>query len=409
MDMPAISRHLKQRIKKAFSDFPCVVLIGARQVGKSTLLKQVLPKAKFYDLERERDFQLIDNDPEFFLKNTETPVVIDEAQLSPKLFKALRVAIDENRSKNGRYLLSGSSSPHLLHEISESLAGRVAIINIPGLEWNEAFEQKASSFAKNIHNLDALSKLKTKLSFQQIMGLCLYGSYPEPFLSRQNTDKYRLWQESYIKTYIERDIRSLFPNLNLDAYKRFVSMLAFSSGEILNVSKLASSLNVSESTVKNYLEIVEGTFLWRKISSFQSNLKKRLIKSPKGYMRDTGLINYFLKIETVEQLQSHPNYGQIWESFVIEQILKSLDREQIRYDSYFYRSKNGAEVDLVIESSEGLIPIEIKSGSDLRAESLRSIKSFIEDYSCKHGIVINTGDRCQLIAENLIQVPVSFL
>lgn len=390
-------------------NFPCVVIIGARQVGKTTIIKQLNISDNYYDLEKESDFQIINNDPEYFLSQAKYPLVIDEAQLSPKLFQALRVVIDENRSKKASFLLSGSSSPQLLKNISESLAGRVSIIELPNLSWHEAFKREESQFAKQIFSKEGLENLEAHLNKKELADLILYGTYPEPFLNRSNEDFFFSWQENYIKTYIERDVRSLFPNLNLSAYKRFISMLAYSSGEILNKAKFASALDVSEPTINHYLEIVEGTFLWRKLPAFQSNKKKILIKSPKGYIRDTGLINYFLKIETHEQLLSHPNYGYIWEVFVIEQIVKSLQRNQRNFNTYFYRSKNKLEVDLIIESPQGLIPIEIKSGSSTEANKLNHLKKFIEEYECPYGILVNNGDKLTWLNNKIIQIPAIFL
>lgn len=407
--MPEIKRSLIPVIKAMLANFPCVVLIGARQVGKSTLLKQLLPKADFYDLEKQNDFEVVNGNPEFFLEKNDTPLVVDEAQLSPKLFNALRVAIDKKRKLNGRYLLSGSSSPHLLKNISESLAGRVAILEVPTFSWAEAYNREESLFAKSFCDLEKILKLELKFSNKELMELCLYGSYPEPFLDRKNSTHYQLWQENYIKTYIERDIRALFPSLNLEAYKRFISMLAFSSGEIVNMAKIASSLGVSEPTVKQYLEIAEGTFIWKRLRPYQSSQKKRLIKSPKGYLRDTGLINYFLKIETLDQLISHPNFGYIWEGFVIEQIIKSLNREMLRYDAYFYRTKHKAEVDLLIETSRGIVPIEIKSSQRLRSDSTSFLKRCIEEYGCEYGLLINNSDRVIQLSEQIVQVPAACL
>lgn len=407
--MEVIRRALINKIQKSLESFPCVVLIGARQVGKTTLLRQVLPEANFYDLEKSSDLQIIRTDPEYFLAQTQTPLVIDEAQIEPTIFNALRVVIDANRKKNGRYLLSGSSSPNLLKNISESLAGRVAIIEIPSFSWHEAYELRESIFFENIFDINKLESLSKKLSHSQLMELCLYGSYPEPFLKRQDQYAYQSWQENYIKTYIERDIRGLFPGLDLRAYQRFISMLAFSSGEVMNNAKFATSLDVSQPTIKHYLEIAEGTFLWRRLPAFYSNKKKVLVKSPKGYIRDTGLINYFLKIQTLDQLLSHPNYGYIWEIFVIEQILKNLSMHYTNFDSYFYCSKSKSEVDLIIESPRGLLPIEIKSGSSTEIKKLTHLKAFIDEYSCPFGILINNGERVARLSEKIIQIPAVYL
>ncbi|MCH2228553.1 MAG: ATP-binding protein [Candidatus Caenarcaniphilales bacterium] len=403
------TRSLVKKVKSLLDNFPCVVLIGARQVGKSTLLKQVLTNAKFYDLEREADRQILSTDPDYFFSHTETPLIIDEAQIEPKIFNALRVAIDAERNKKGRYLLSGSSSPHLIKNINESLAGRVAIIEVPNFDWQEAYGRDESQFAKNLFDINALEKLNQSTSHEELEELCLKGSFPEPFLDRVNELFYLNWYENYIKSYIERDIRALFPNLNLEAYRRFISMLSFSSGEIMNYSKLASALDISEPSVKNYLDIAEGTFLWRKLKSFQAQKKKIVIKAPKGHVRDTGLINYFLKIQTQDQLKSHPNYGYIWEVFIVEQILKNMERFYVNFDYYYYRSKNKLEVDFIVESPQGLIPIEIKSGTSTNSKKLNHLKAFIDEYNCAFGILINNGDRIARLSEKIIQVPAVFI
>ena len=189
-----INRNQIKKIKDLLVNFPCVVLLGARQVGKSTILKQVFPKAKIYDLEKESDFNRIDRNPELFFDEIETkPIIIDEAQLSSNLFKSLRVAIDQNRDQAGQFLLTGSSSPELLKNISESLAGRVAIIEIPSLAINEAYQSKESKFAESIEDLNKLKKLKENHNRKTIDEFNFYGSYPEPFLKRKNSLFYDEW------------------------------------------------------------------------------------------------------------------------------------------------------------------------------------------------------------------------
>lgn len=179
-------------------------------------------------------------------------------------------------------------------------------------------------------------------------------------------------------------MRQLFPNINLDAYRRFISMLAFSSGEIINISKFATALDVSQPTIKKYFEIAEGTFLWRRI-------------------------NYFLKILDTDMLLSHPHFGRIWEIFVTEQILKNLKPEFINYDAYCYRTKNAAEIDLVLDIGRSLIPIEIKASSGIKSNQLLALKDFIQEYKCPYGLVINNGEEVRQIAEKIYQVPVGFI
>ncbi|MCE2929600.1 MAG: AAA family ATPase [Candidatus Caenarcaniphilales bacterium] len=404
-----LARKLSTKIKEALEMFPCVVVLGARQVGKTTLLKMILPKAQFFDLEKLSDFDYIDSDPELFLNNHKDPLVIDEAQLCPNLFKALRVKIDEERSKTGRFLLSGSSSPLLLNQISETLAGRVAIIEIPCLSWDEALERKSSKFYDYIFSPEKFSSLKKLYERQELYELCLYGLYPEPFLKRKNANFYHSWQENYFKTYIERDIRNLFPKLEIENYRKFVQMLIQSSGDTVKYSNFASSLSVSEPTVKQYLEIAQGTFVWQLLRAFDKSSTKRLIKMPKGYLADNVLINYFNKFQNTDQMISNIYFGFIWEGFVINQIRKNIDRIYTNINYYYYRTQHKAEIDLVLDTAQGLIPIEIKSGSSFKSDQLISLKNFISEYKCKYGIVINNGAEIREIAANIYQIPAVYI
>ncbi len=406
--MSGLKRNITESINYLLNNFPCVVILGARQVGKSTLLKQILPNASFFDLERDADFQRINNDPELLLQETNRPIIFDEAQISASLFKALRVEIDKNRDQAGQFLLSGSSSPELLKYISETLAGRVAIVELEPFQWQEGLKKNYPDLITAL--LEGKFKyLQPNFNKRELLELCLYGGYPEPFLKRNDAKFFRLWMENYIKTYVERDIRALFPALQLDVYKRFVQMLAYASGEIINNSNFARSLDVSQPTIKNYLNIIEGTFLWRKIPSYQKNLTKRIIKMPKGYLRDTGLINYFLKIQTVNDLKSHPQFGRIWEIFISEQLIRHFKNQIESIEYYYYRTRNQAEIDLIIETQTGLIPIEIKSGFSSSKHQIQTLQRFIEEHHCPFGLLINNGDEIFKLSENIYQLPAIYL
>ncbi|HFC92018.1 MAG TPA: ATP-binding protein [Leucothrix mucor] len=405
------NRSVTESIHYLLNNFPAVAVLGARQVGKSTLLQNIFPNAVFFDLERDADFQRINDDPALLLQETERPIVFDEAQLSPSLFRALRVAIDQQRQQTGQFLLSGSSSPQLLKQISETLAGRVAIVELDPLSWHEIMTENSHSdfLISALENPQRLGQLKARLDKKELLNLCLYGGYPEPVLKRQDKKFFRLWMENYLKTYVERDIRALFPQLNIDAYKRFVQMLAFASGEIINASKFARSLDVSQPTIKHYLEIIEGTFLWRQIPSYQKNIRKRLVKMPKGHLRDTGLINYFLRLHNENDMKAHPQFGQIWEIFITEQIIRHFKNNLESVEYYYYRTQNKAEVDLVLETSYGLIPIEIKAGSVTSKRQIRSLEQFIKEHNCRYGLVVNNGDEVYKLSDKVYQVPAIFL
>ncbi len=255
-------RIVTESIHYLLSRFQVVAILGARQVGKSTLLRQVLPGAQFFDLERDADFRRVDDDPVLLLQEVSRPVMFDEAQLSADLFRALPVAVDQQRNLTGQFLISGSSSPQLLDQISELLAGRIAIVELDPLSWHEVLGYTSTNdLVAALKNPEQMMQLVPTMTKPELLNLCLYGGFPEPVLKREDTKFFSLWMENYLKTYVEHDIRSLFPQLNFQAYKRFIQMLAFASGEIINAASFAQSLGVSQPTIKHYLEIVEGTFL----------------------------------------------------------------------------------------------------------------------------------------------------
>jgi predicted AAA+ superfamily ATPase len=392
--------------------FPCVAVLGARQVGKTTLLKQILPDSPLFDLERQADYELIAGDPDLFLSRHKNPVIIDEAQRLPRLFPALRVAIDNQRHTNGRFLLSGSSSPELTDHINESLAGRIAIFELSGLTLNEAHQTGFSPLYKLLANRDVegINNLKTRYTTDQLLESCLLGSYPEPFLKyRTEKTAFTLWMENYIQSYINRDIRSLFPGLNIIAYRRFIGMLAAASGQILNASEFARSLEVSQPTARSYFHLAAGTFVWRMLPAFDKNITKRTIKMPRGHMRDTGLLNYQLRNTTTDQLQSHPLFGRIWEAFIIEEILKGFANNLIPVQPYFYRTARGAEIDLILEGSFGILPIEIKSGSYTPRRQIQPLIQFVAEHELPLGVLINNAASPALITPNIIQIPAGCL
>lgn len=407
--MSYLKRDAAASARYLLEHFPAVVVLGARQVGKSTLIRQVLPDAAFFDLERDSDFRRVNDDPQLLLQEVDRPIIFDEAQLSPELFRALRVVIDEQRDQAGQFLLSGSSSPHLLQMISETLAGRVAIVELDPFSWNEVLEKDENDLVSALADTEVLTNLDASISKKELLSLCLHGGYPEPVIKQSNKKFYRLWMENYLRTYVERDVRALFPQLNLDAYKRFIQMLAFSSGEMINASNFSRSLDVSQPTIKHYLDIVEGTFLWRKIPSYRKNITKRIVKMPKGYLRDTGLISYLLRINNANDLKSHPQFGRIWESFVTEQIIRHFKNKIERISYYYYRTHNQAEIDLILETDAGLIPIEIKAGSVTRRKQLVALEAFVKEHKCPFGVVVNNGDSIYKLSDAVYQLPAIFV
>ena len=409
--MPHVNRSVFATLGRLLDQFPCVALIGARQVGKSTLIRKLLPTAAFFDLEDSVHFDMISQNPKLFLEDHDGPLIIDEAQLCPSLFNALRVQIDRNRSQNGQYLISGSSSPELLQNISESLAGRVATLELGTFQINEFMDQPTSPIYRHLYdqNMTKLLNVPLQTNRSNLYEKCLSGGYPDVVLNRATQHYTTTWFKNYIQTYVNRDIRRLFPTLKLEEFKRFTEMLAASSGQLINYSNFSRSLSISQPTARSYFDISEGTFIWRSLPAYESNLHRRTMKMPKGFLRDTGLITYLLHIYSVDQLLSHPNFGFIWESMISEQILNALSSLSIDFKAFHYRSRSQAEIDLILTGEFGCIPIEIKSGASLKSHQLFAIKSFIKAEKAPFGIVIYLGEKAYRIEENLIAIPAQCL
>ncbi|HCE45369.1 MAG TPA: AAA family ATPase [Lentisphaeria bacterium] len=405
-----MKRHYTQLLQEYLGYFPCVVILGPRQSGKTTLLKGLPADWKIFDVEKRSDYTVISQDPDLFLRINPSHIAIDEAQFLPDLFPALRVAIDSNREKKGRFVITGSSSPDLVKSISESLAGRVGFIEISPFLSTEALNLPQSSFFKIISEgkdvVDLLGNIPVVSSLGHVHDYWFRGGYPEPWIKSSSRFQ-NVWMENYIQSYLNRDILRLFPNLNKEKYQKFLGILSDLSGTIINYSEVARALGISVPTVIDYFEIAHGSFLWRKIPSYEKNAIKRIVKHPKGYIRDSGLLNHLLHIRDSKHLLSHPKAGHLWEGMVAEEIIRGFNAIGDECGCYYYRTSAGGEVDLVIEGRFGIVPIEIKYGQNVDPRELRPIKDFISERGCQYGIVINNDEKPRLYAENLIGVPFS--
>lgn len=403
--------HLEYLLK----NFPAIALIGPRQAGKTTLAKQIAPTWEYFDLENPADYELIAHDPSFFFSNHSRNLIIDEAQLMPALFNILRGVIDQHRKEKGRFILTGSSSPDLLAHVSESLAGRIATLELGTLKANEFYQTPLSPLYEvfetkaTLQSIDELNKHKQPLQNNQMAQHWLLGGYPEPVLANDRKF-YDQWMADYRLNYVNRDIGRLFPKLNKIAYQRFLSILSKLSGTIVNKSQLARDIEVDEKTVREYLSIAEGTFLWRMLQSYQNNVTKSLVKMPKGYIRDSGLLNYLLRIHDLNELYSYPQVGNLFEAFVIEEIIKGLEAKGIvNWQAYYYRTRNGAEIDLILEGFFGTIPIEIKHGSTPQMKHLTTLREFVKEHNLPFGILINQSERLTWLCKEIVQIPVGWI
>jgi uncharacterized protein len=348
--------------KNCYFNFPQFLCWAHVKAERQHFCRSLAHGWSTFDLERDADRLLIARDPEHFLLQNPEKVFIDEAQLLPELFSSMRVVIDRDRRQTGRFLLTGLSFPELLSSVAESLAGRVGIVELGTLKASERFGLPLSSLYEAIKDdltTTSLLQLKGALTAHQLEQSFFEGGYPEPVLYSGQKDRDE-WFHSYLATYVERDLRRLFPRLNMQNYKLFLSMLAQLQGKLINMSDIARALGTSQPTVREYLEIAHGTFFWRRIESFFRNSMRRVVKMPKGFFRDSGVVNFLLFLSSIRLLRASPMVGWLWEAAIIEELLKGLELSRVRYSPFFYRTSDGREVDLVLEGAFGLLPIEIK-------------------------------------------------
>lgn len=411
--MTYVNRNITQKLSQLLKLFPVVLLIGARQTGKTTLSKMIQPDWKYFDCENGSDYDFITQDYDFFFREYPRHLIIDEAQEAPDLFRHLRGVIDANRSEYGRFIITGSSSPALLKQASDSLAGRIAIVEIGTLKMNEIQGQILPSFYhlfEDAFTVATLEKLKNLVApIDDVLPFFQQGGYPEPVLEN-NDYKYSLWMENYYRTYINSDIKRLFPRLDAVRYRRFISMLSSLSGTIINKAQLGRSVDVSEVSIRDYLDIADKTLFWRTIPSYENSTTKSVVKMPKGIVRDSGINHYLSGVTNREQLLRSPQLGQNFESFIIEEIIKGIQATTVsRWEYYYYRTRNGAEIDLVLEGSFGLLPIEIKFGTQTNRKQLTSLQQFIKQHDLPFGVVINNSREVRLLSDNIIQIPAGCL
>ena len=329
-----IHRKLEDEIQKYLQIFPIVAILGPRQCGKSTVVKQLFSNSQngiYLDLQNQEDLNKL-FDPRLFLKiNEEKVICLDEIQLVPDLFGILRSVVDENR-QNGKFILLGSASRDLIQKSSESLAGRIGFLYLTPFLMNEVPKTDLNVFWNR-------------------------GAYPNSLLA-ENDEFSSIWRENYIKTYVERDIPQLGFDIPALKLRRFLTMCAHNHGQTLNLSKLASSMDLTHPTIRKYIDIFEQTFVLRSLPPYELNVKKRMVKSPKIYVRDSGILHQLLLIKNMEGLFGHPIFGASWEGLVIEQLLSNFNSP-----AYFYRTATGDEINLVLELNNKVIAIECKASS----------------------------------------------
>lgn len=336
--MEYISRNIIEFVKTNLSVFPAVAILGSRQCGKSTLVKMMQEEDSnilYLDLQNRDDLAKLNEPSLFFQYNANKTICLDEVQLRPDIFAVLRSEIDRDR-RRGRFILLGSASRNLIQHTSESLAGRVGLISLTPFLVDEV--DKTEDFS--------------------LQSYWFRGGYPDSFMAVDDNSSC-LWRENFIRTYIERDIPQLGFQIAAPQLMRMLTMTAYEQGQLLNSSKLASSMGLSPTTIRHYLDIMEQTYIIRSLPPYFKNTKKRLVKSPKIYVRDSGLLHQILRIKSFNDLLSNPVLGNSWEGMVVENVCSVARNAQCS----FYRSATGEEMDLLLQYSDRLIAIECKSST----------------------------------------------
>jgi predicted AAA+ superfamily ATPase len=339
--MHNILRNKLQLVEKRLKTNPVVALLGPRQCGKSTIAKEFLKDIKdsvFLDLENNKDLSKLNDIWAFFDLHKGKLICLDEIQLVPEIFSQIRSYVDQE-DMNGKFLILGSASRELIKQSSETLAGRISYIEMTPFRYSELLNEKDRK------------------------GSYIRGSFPRSFLAIDAESSFD-WRENFIKTFLERDIPSLGFRIPSQVLNRFWTMLAHSQGQLVNKSKLASSLGVSSNTIKHYIYILEETFMVRSLKPYSENIKKRMVKSPKIYIRDSGIVHTLLGIDTANDLLGHPISGLSYEGYIIENIIDLYPK----HEPYFFKTAKGDEIDLVLVKGSEKIAFEIKSSTSPKLE-----------------------------------------
>lgn len=369
-------RSLTPHLQKLAKKYPVVTVLGPRQSGKTTLVKAAFPDKPYVNLEDAESRSLATLDPKSFLKRFEEGAIFDEIQRTPHLLSYIQVLVDQ-KEKNGRFIVTGSHQAELHAAISQSLAGRTSLLRLLPMHLQEIRE---AGF------------------FDPLEDIILKGGYPRIYKEQLPLSNAF---SSYFQTYVERDVRHILQVKNILQFERFIKLVAGRVGQLINYANLAADVGVSAVTIREWISVLEATYILIRLEPYFENFGKRLIKSPKLYFVDTGLLCHLLGIESVVQLQNEALYGNIFENWVVMELMKERYHAALDPRFYFYRDVSGREVDLLFQMGSHLVPIEIKSSSTFSNAFLKGLKDFHVQAKGKAlgGAVIYSGEQTQGIGE----------
>ncbi len=377
-----IHRAIETEIKAAAKEFPVVVLTGPRQTGKSTLLQTLFPKHHYVTLDDAFTRKAAKDDPRFFLSRSEH-MIIDEIQHLPELLPYIKMSVDKNRGNHGHYLLTGSQCFPLMAGISESLAGRVALYELLGVSSEE---------------MPALMLNRPAPCFKAIFN----GFFPEIVV--HGVDRNRFYS-AYLQTYIERDIRQIASVHDLKIFQNFLELLAARAGGLLNLNEIAKEGAISFTTARRWLSLLETTRIVYLLRPYAKNISKRVVKSPKIYFTDTGLLSFLLRYPDATTLQSGPQAGALLENLVIAELLKYKWNHNLNYEPYFYRDSNHNEIDVVLDHGPLINLLEIKLTQTPRMEHFSSLKKITSLLKTSRGYLLSFTENTEKISEKITSIP----
>ncbi len=382
--MEYIKRTIETVIKDYTGMFAVTAVTGARQSGKSTTIKKIFGgKYRYFSMDDPGIRAAAAKNPVEFIKGIDGHCIIDEAQYVPDIFSAIKIAVDENPSLKGRFIISGSQQYLLMKSVTESLAGRVGLIDMFPLSAEEV--RKAGKYDNYAH---------------VFYDMCLKGGYPAPYLASKKESVE--WYESYLRSYVERDVRTLYNIGKLNEFDSFISILAARAGQILNLSSISTDLGTAVNTLKSWITILQASGIIYLLHPYHDNASKRLTKSPKVIFVDTGLLCHLNKLPAKNDLLESRIFGSVFENFCVAETLKFFKNRKGRAELYFLRNQHGLEVDLLIEINKKLVPVEIKSSAKVTigdAASIEKAAMLYRDMSIDKGYLLNLSGKTGRLSE----------
>jgi uncharacterized protein len=407
-----IDRHCEKSIKRMQKNFSALLITGSRQVGKTTMLKEIHPTMNYVSLDDFKILQSAKDDPSLFFQVYKPPVIVDEVQYAPDLFRYVKMESDKNKEK-GIFYMTGSQAFHLMKNVTESMAGRVGIIQLMGLSLREINKvHHYESFLPTTKHIEFMSEIAPKPDYWTIMNKIHKGSFPVMHESEKDDKEWRDFYTSYFRTYIERDVRQLTQIGDEASFMKFMQITAATTGQLLNYSSISKAIGKDITTVQRWMSILEASGIVYILPPYHKNVTKRVVKTPKLHFLDSGLACYLTGWNTAEQMALGAMAGKIFESFVFSEILKSYYNDgDVKPPLYFHRDSDGNEIDIIIQNGEFLYPVEVKLSGTPNKGDIKTFKYLEKIEGIKKGegcIVCMSGEPLFINQMDRI-LPVTYL